>query len=368
MLNKILGSRGLMSAVVVVTLVLAGAIGLRLSSPNPPMRSYCAAMPDSIGLYEGSAVTVMGVQVGSVTEISIDGAVARVEFTVRADRKLPTDVGAVTVSDTLIADRRLALIGAEPAGAGWNSSACITKTLTPKSLTQTFDALAGLADQLNGAGETGQQRTAVGAGVDALDRATAGTGDQINEIIAALSRALVAPDAAIGHIGQLLDALTELAHRARGGWSQVETTVSGLPQTFDDIVTIAFPPIIEIVAALADLLPQLNDVIVMFGSPALRALDSVPDLSRMIAAGVGSLADVIAMAPAVASGFAGAVDPASGALTIGYAPPKLILAQQDTAQVCAAVQVVTGQPCQAIESGAMTIPALPLLLGAVSAR
>ena len=263
---------------------------------------------------------------------------------------------------------RFAAGGAEPAGAGWNSSACITKTLTPKSLTQTFDALAGLADQLNGAGETGQQRTAVGAGVDALDRATAGTGDQINEIIAALSRALVAPDAAIGHIGQLLDALTELAHRARGGWSQVETTVSGLPQTFDDIVTIAFPPIIEIVAALADLLPQLNDVIVMFGSPALRALDSVPDLSRMIAVGVGSLADVIAMAPAVASGFAGAVDPASGALTIGYAPPKLVLAQQDTAQVCAAVQVVTGQPCQAIESGAMTIPALPLLLGAVSAR
>ncbi|MFD4356631.1 MlaD family protein [Nocardia sp. NPDC058518] len=367
MLTKILGSRGLMSVVVVVVVVLAGAIGLRLSSPNPPMRGYCAEMPDSIGLYEGSAVTVMGVQVGRVTEISIDGAVARVEFAVRADRKLPVDVGAVTVSDTLIADRRLALIGAEPAGPGWNSSECITKTLTPKSLTRTFDALAGLADQLNGAGDP-SQRTAVGAGIDALDRATAGTGDQINDVIAALSRALAAPDAAIGHIGQLLDALTELAHRARGGWSQVETTVSGLPQTFNDIVTIAFPPIIEIVAALADLLPQLNDVIVMFGSPALRALDSVPDLSRMIAAGVGSLADVIAMTPAVASGFAGAVDPASGALTIGYTPPKLVLAQHDTAQVCAAVQIITGQRCQAAESGAMTIPALPLLLGAVSAR
>lgn len=88
----------------------------------------------------------------------------------------------------------------------------------------------------------------------------------------------------------------------------------------------------------------------------------------MIAAGVGSLADIIAMAPAVASGFAGAVDPVSGALTIGYAPPKLVLAQHDTAQVCAAVQIITGQLCQAAESGAMTIPALPVLLGAVSAR
>ncbi|APE38618.1 MCE family protein [Nocardia mangyaensis] len=366
MWRQILGSRGLMSAAVVLTLVLVGALGLRLSTPNPAMRGYCADMPDSIGLYEGSAVTVMGVQVGRVTGISVDGASARVEFLVRADRTLPVDVGAVTVSDTLIADRRLALIGAEPAGPGWDSSECITNTLTPKSLTQTFDALAALADQLNGAGDPAQ-RDAVGAGIDALDRATVGTGEQINDIIVALSRALAAPEVAIGHLGQLLDALTDLAHRARGGWSQVETTVSGLPQTFDDIVTIAFPPIIEIVDTLADLLPQLNDVIVLLGSPALRAVDSVPDLSRMIAAGVGSLADIIAMAPAVASGFAGAVDPVSGALTIGYAPPRLALAQQDTAQVCAALQVVTGHHCQA-EDGAMTIPALPVLLGAVSAR
>ncbi|MFD4431427.1 MlaD family protein [Nocardia sp. NPDC058497] len=366
-MKSILGSRGFMSVAVVLTLVLAGALGLRLSTPNPPMRGYCADMPDSIGLYEGSAVTVMGVPVGRVTGIRIAGASARVEFTVRADRKLPPDVGAVTVSDTLIADRRLALIGAEPAGPGRPPGECITKTLTPKSLSQTFDAIAGLADQLNGAGDP-VQRNAIGAGLDALDRATAGSGEQINDMIVALSRALAAPDAAIGHLGQLLDALAELAHRARGGWSQVQTTVTGLPQTFDDIVTIAFPPIIQIVATLADLLPQLNDVIMMFGSPALRALDNVPDLSRMIAAGVASLADVIAMTPAVATGFAGAVDPVSGQLTIGYAPPKLALAQQDTTQICAAVQAVTGQRCAASADGTTTIPALPVLLAAVSAR
>ncbi|MFE7717696.1 MlaD family protein [Nocardia rhizosphaerihabitans] len=366
-MKSILGSRGFMSVAVVLTLVLAGALGLRLSTPNLPMRGYCADMPDSIGLYEGSAVTVMGVPVGRVTDIRIAGASARVEFTVRADRKLPLDVGAVTVSETLIADRRLALIGAEPAGPGRSPGACITKTLTPKSLSQTFDAIAGLADQLNGSGDPAQ-RNAFGAGLDALDRATAGSGEQINDMIVALSRALAAPDAAIGHLGQLLDALAELAHRARGGWSRVQSTVTGLPQTFNDIVTIAFPPIIQIVATLADLLPQLNDVIMMFGSPALRALNSVPDLSRMIAAGVASLADVIAMTPAVATGFAGAIDPASGQLTIGYAPPKLALAQQDTTQICAAVQAVTGQRCEVSADGTATIPALPALLAGVSAR
>ncbi len=366
-MKALLGARGLMSAAVVLTLVLAGALGLRWSTPHPATRGYCADMPDSIGLYEGSAVTVLGVPVGRVTAITVVGATARVDFTVRADRKLPPDVGAVTVSDTLIADRRLELIGAEPAGPGWSPGTCITKTLTPKSLSQTFDALAGLADQLNGAGDPAQ-RGALGAGLDAIDAATAGTGEQLNDMILALSRALAAPDAAIGHLGQLLDALAELAQRARGGWAQVETTVAGLPQTFDDIVTIAFPPIIQIVATLADLLPQLNDVVMMFGSPALRALESVPDLSRMIAAGVAALAEVIAMTPALATGFAGAVDPASGQLTIGYAPPKIALPQQDSAGICEAVRAVTGQGCAAAADGTMTIPALPVLLAGVSAR
>ncbi|WP_433560312.1 MlaD family protein [Nocardia sp. CA-151230] len=364
--KRILASRGLMSATVVVTLVLAAAIGLKLSRPHPQLRGYCADMPDSIGLYQGSAVTIMGVPVGRVTDIEPDGTSARVRFEIRADRTLPPDVGAVTVSDTLVADRKLALIGAEPAGPGWDPAHCITKTLTPKSLSETFTALAGLVDKLDGTRDP-SQRTALADGLDALDNATAGTGERINAILHALSRALRSPDAAIGHLGKLLDALTELAHRARGGWDRVQDTVTGLPQTFGDIDTIAFPPIIDLVAALAEVLPQANDALMMLGSPALRALDSIPNLPNLIASGVGSLAEVIRMTPAVATGFASAVDPVSGKPSIGYAPPKLALAQQDTDQICTAVRALTGQGCQN-SGGVVTVPALPALLAAAGAR
>ncbi|MQY17080.1 MlaD family protein [Nocardia macrotermitis] len=367
MLAKILGSRGLMSAAVIVVLVVVAGVGLKLTKSAPAERSYCAEMPDSIGLYKDSAVTVMGVQVGKVTSIEPDGPTARVRFTVRADRKLPRDVGAVTVSNTIIADRNLALIGDEPAGPGWDSSRCITKTLTPKSLSQTFEALASLADQLDAAKDPAQHN-AIGAGLDALDNATSGTGAEINALITQLSRALTAPDAAIGHIGKLMDDLTELAHRARKGWPTVETTVVNLTRTFSDINTLAFPPVVEMVTALIDVLPQLNDVIMMFGSPALKALDSIPNLAQLISAGVGSLADVIRMAPGIASGFAGAIDPVSGQFTIGYAPPKLALPQQNTTQLCAAMQTVTGQHCRTAANGSVTVPALPALLAAVSAK
>lgn len=367
MLARILGSRGLMSAVVIVVLVVVAGLGLKFAKSAPAERSYCADMPDSVGLYKDSAVTAMGVQVGKVTSIEPDGPTARVRFTVRADRKLPLDVGAVTVSNTLIADRNLALIGDEPSGPGWDSGRCITKTLTPKSLSQTFEALASLADQLDAANDPAG-RDAIGSGVDTLDRATSGTGGQINTLIMQLSRALTAPDAAVGHIGKLLDDLTDLAHRARNGWPMVQASVTGLTRTFTDINTLAFPPVVQMVTALIDVLPQLNDVIMMFGSPALKALDSIPNLAQLISAGVGSLADIIRMAPGIASGFAGAIDPVSGQFTIGYAPPKLALPQQNTTQLCAAMQTVTGQRCRTATNGSVTVPSLPALLAAVSAK
>ncbi|MEU0539900.1 MlaD family protein [Nocardia sp. NPDC005978] len=367
MLNRILGSRALMSATVALVVIAAGAIALTAGNESPPTRAYCADMPDSIGLYEGSAVTVLGVRVGEVTGIDLAGTVARVRFTVRADRTLPLDVGAVTVSDTLLADRTLTLVGDEPAGAGWNPGECITKTLTPKSLSETFDALAHLADQLEGAGDPAEQ-AALGAGLTALDRATSGTGDQLNAIINQLGTALAAPDAAIGHIGALLDALGELTRRARAGWSQVRETITGLPQAFNDINLIAFPPIIDLVDGLSKTLPQINDVIVMFASPALRALDSVENLAGLIASGVGSLRELIAMVPAIAGGFGSAKDPATGQTRIGYAGPSIALAQQDTVAVCAGVQAITGQQCRTNPNGAITVPLLPALLSAVSAR
>ncbi|APA97744.1 MlaD family protein [Nocardia seriolae] len=368
MVKRVLGSRGFMSITVVLTVVLAAGIGLRLSKPEVPTRSYCAEMPDTIGLYQGSAVAILGIPVGRVTEISAHGPTALVRFTVRADRKLPPDVGAVTVSDTLVSDRTLTLIGAEPTGPAWNPATCITKTLTPKSLSQTFAALTGLVDGLNGGGDA-DRRTALANGLDSLDAATSGTGEEINALIQQLSRALTAPDAAIGHLGRLLDALTELAHRARSGWPHMQDVATGLPQAFTDIVNLAFPPIIELVAALTNVLPQANDAIMMLAAPALKKLD-VDNLARLLAAGVGSLTQVIGMAPAVATGFTTALDPDTGQFTLGYAPPKLALAQTDSDRLCAAVQALTGTGCQ-VNGGVVTVPAMPAmpaLLAAVSAR
>lgn len=95
-------------------------------------------------------------------------------------------------------------------GPVWNQGTCITQTATPKSLTQTFTALSKVADELQG-GDDPVKRDQVQHAVTAFDQATAGSGPKLNGLIRDLASAVRSPDAAIGHIGSLIDTVDELS-------------------------------------------------------------------------------------------------------------------------------------------------------------
>ncbi|WP_405492768.1 MlaD family protein [Nocardia sp. NBC_00511] len=366
MINRLLGSRGFLSLTLIIALAAAVMVSYQLVRPTPKMRAYCAVMPDSIGLYKDSAVTIMGIPQGKITAITLSGTKsARVDFEIPASRKLPLDVGATTVADTLVADRRLALIGAEPTGPGRDSAECITKTVTPKSLTRTFTAIADLADQLNGAKDPAHPGT---GGLAALDAATVGTGDQINAIIRQLGTALNSPDAAVGHIGALLDALAALAHSAANGWGDIKSTVIRLAEALSQVKDVTLPPIITIFEKLRDVLPPFNDLTTMFGGPLLRRLDAVPNLPEMMIAGVGSLKEAIDMVPVITAAFTSIVDPATQRAALTYAPPRVAIPQTQAPQLCSAINAITPGSCTDTGDGLVHVPLAQLLLGSVGTR
>ncbi|UFS98541.1 MlaD family protein [Nocardia huaxiensis] len=366
MIARLLGSRGFLSVAMVLVLAAVSVLVYQLW-PRPAMRAYCADMPDAIGLFEGSDVTIMGVPVGRVTGIESHGATARVRFELPAARTLPADVGATTLSETLIADRKLAVLGAEPSGPGWNPGTCITKTATPKSMSETFDALAQLADQLNGGGDP-QAPSLINRGLAAAQRLSDGTGDQINTVIHRLATALNAPDAGIGHIGALIDALSALARSGAAHWPEIEDMLIRVAQTLDDVNTIAVPPVVAILDKLVDILPALNEMTVMLGGPLLRRLDSVENLPQLISAGVAGLRDVVTMIPSIATAFGTAVDPATQAATLAYAPPRVAIPESDAAQVCTALNALAPASCSDASNGLTHIRLAPLILGSVGAR
>ena len=58
--------------------------------------SVCAEFTDTVGLYEGNSVTMLGVEVGTVTRIESADTSVVVTMDVDDTVTLPADVGAVT--------------------------------------------------------------------------------------------------------------------------------------------------------------------------------------------------------------------------------------------------------------------------------
>ncbi|MET9485285.1 MlaD family protein [Nocardia sp. NPDC006630] len=366
MLRRILLTRGfvtVLGGLLVAVMVTAGAFVLL--DPMKKTVGYCAIMPDSIGLYDGNAVTIRGMKVGTVHGIRPDVAGVRVDFDIDAAHPPQGTVRATTVSDTLLADRTLAVVG-DTGGPVWNPGTCITQTSTPKSLTQTFTALSKVADELQG-GDDPVKRDQVQHAVAAFDQATAGSGPKLNGLIRDLASAVRSPDAAIGHIGSLIDTVDELSMSVAGGWGKLREMLNGFApilQTVNDV----WDQVVEMVNSIVTLLPLLNDITTKYGKPILRALDGSVPLLHLIGANVGSLSQLIDMIPVVNGLFQKVSDPDTGRLSVAYAPPKVALAQPDADQVCQALNVLAPGGCAGTGGGTASASLVPMLLAMAGVR
>lgn len=90
--------------VLIVVLVAVGFVLVDRSEAVAPKR-VTAHFDRAVSVYEGTDVRVLGVTVGSVTEVSPEGESVRVEMEYDGDLALPADAQAVIVTPTLVADR-----------------------------------------------------------------------------------------------------------------------------------------------------------------------------------------------------------------------------------------------------------------------
>lgn len=356
MLRRLLGSRGFMSvAAVTVMALVVSALYLLVLRPPVTTRAYCAQMPDSIGLYVGNHVTLRGIPIGEVTGITPQGSTVRVDFEVDERHAVPADAGATTVSDTVVADRQLAVLpGADPQ-RGRDERGCLTRTLTPKSLTQTLDAVATLAKETLGP-ESGRQ-DAVRRGLAALESATSGTGPQINDSFIDLAALLDTPDAAVGHLAGTIDSLAEIANSASSRWGDIKVMLLGLATVLDQVNNELFSRTVEIIDSFQRLLPMLNEITTMFGDPIFRVLDASVPLIRVLRDNVDRLRDIVVKVPLLTAAATSALDPARGST---YAAPQVEIPAELRTQFCAAT---SAPDC---ESG--RIPLTRLVFGLVGAR
>lgn len=362
MFRRFLGSRGFVSLLAAVLVAAVAAVAAIVAlHPERRQVNYCAIMADAIGLYPGNEVTLRGIKVGSVTGIRADGDRVRVDFRIDAAHPLRAATSAATVSDTIVADRRLAVN--DRTGPAWNPATCITTTATPKSITQTLDAFSSLAGQL----DTGTTPPgALGAAVGAFGTATAGLGPQLHDIVMQLGVVLRSPDTAIGHIGSLIDTLTSLSHSIAGGWGNLRQMLAGLTPVLQ-LVNEIWSEVVQLVHSVVVILPLFNDITTKYGGPVLRILDHTVPFLDLVAAHVSTLRQLLDLMPVLAGEFRNVTDPSTGRIAVTYAAPKVALPAPAADQICATLNAITPGKCRPGAGGAAAVDLTTLVLGAAGA-
>lgn len=283
------------------------------------------------GLYVGDDVLVLGVKVGTVTEIIPGPTRVRVEF--QFDVAVPADVKAVITAPSLVPVRNLTLTPAYEDGPRLADGAEIpeSRTAVPvewDEIKKQVDevaralgprgangdgalnrALATTAANLNGQGP-GLRQT-----ISALSEAMATLADNRGAVFGTVRNLLVFAEAlqsADSQVDQFNRQLASVAHVLGARSEDLGTAITGMDRAFGEITQFLKDNRGELGGAVRDLQP----------------------LAQVLAENRQSLADILQAAPVGLSNFYGIYDPIDGSLTANLAAANL---QAPAVMICSAM-------------------------------
>ena len=178
----------LITAAVVLLLLVAG--GYALFSGGEDTKKVTAHFPQAIGLYAGSSVRVLGVEVGTITKVQPEGTTVRVDMEYKASQKLPENVTATIVPPSIISDRYVQFGPVYNGGPVLADKADLpaARTGAPVEVDKIFESLNTLNTALgpDGANKNGALSRLISVGAANLD----GNGAQIKQTNHDLSEAI----------------------------------------------------------------------------------------------------------------------------------------------------------------------------------
>lgn len=361
--RKALKSKWLITGTVAVLIAVLGVGFWGYKKATSSTKSYCAQMTDAVGMFNGNAVTRRGVKVGTVTSVTPKGNMAIIKFTVDSKQKLPADVGAVTVSPSILAVRQLALMGDYHGGPTLSEGQCIklANTKTPVSIAQSLESVSKLSDQLTTGGGP-QQLGQVLASMGTVNNELAGTGPIINAIIKQLAVQPNTPiNGAMGDIGTLIDNLAGLTTGMAANWGTgkqlVESVVNG-----QGWIQPSLKYLLSIVQSVQPIISVLGSLIERYGHFVFPAVDAIVPMARVIGAGFRSFGDVLGIVPPLVRAFTVNFDQNTFGLSIKYTPPSTHIPAKNPVQTCANINRYFPGQCTVVDPQTMDVQIIRLAL------
>lgn len=181
-----------------LALVLAGLLVIGVAAAGAAMasgggggtRHLTAYFTRTIGLYQGNDVRILGVKVGTIDKLTVQGSRVRVEMSYDGKYKLPADVQAVIVPPSVVSDRYIQLTPAYTGGQVLADNATLDTDRTQVPLE--FDEIFRNLDQLNRAlGPQGANKHgALSRLIDISAKNLAGNGQVLNGALKQFSAAI----------------------------------------------------------------------------------------------------------------------------------------------------------------------------------
>lgn len=173
-------------AVVALALVAGGTVVILSGNGQKRVTGY---FNQAVGLYEGSSVRVLGVDVGEVTRVEPQGDRVRVEMMYDAEQRVPANAKAAVIAPTLVSGRYVQLAPVYENGPVLQDGATIplSRTATPVELDEVYSAVNELSKALgpDGANKDGALSRLLEVSADNLE----GQGANVNQTVEELSKA-----------------------------------------------------------------------------------------------------------------------------------------------------------------------------------
>lgn len=310
-------SRTSMIALLCVVLLLVAATGWWLMRA-PSGTKITAYFDRAVGLYAGSDVRVLGVKVGKVTDVTPQGAVVKVAFTVDDEFPIPPNASAAVVASSLVSDRYVQLTPAYVDGPVMRSGTEIPRerTATPVEIDEVLNSVNDLSTALgpDGANKTG----ALSAAVDTAAANLRGNGAELNatltrlgDLAGTLSRSRGDLFATVDNLNKFTGTLAESDAQVREFQSRLADVSSNLGAQSDQIG--------HTLDSLAGALGKVNSFVEENRDLVSSNVHQLTGVTKALADEKKALGEVIDVGPLGASNYLGSYDAASGSVSVRLA-------------------------------------------------
>lgn len=323
---------------IVAAALIAAAVAVIVLVPHRVSRAIMvtAQFEDSVGLYVGNAVSVLGMPVGKVTSIVPNGSYVEVKFEIGDGVDLPADVQAVTVSTSVLTDRHIELTPVYRGGPKLRNGDVVglARTRTPVEFDRTLAMVDKLSLTLSG---DGQGHGPLADLVNIGDKITTGNGPNIKATLDELAQALrLGADNGTQtkkDIQAIATNLAELTQAAADNDSAIREFGSNIRQLSDILADEDLgtgntgKQINKILNQAAGLLQENRDGLKSTVADANTLTAAINDYRREIA-------EFFDVAPLAIDNAYNAIDANAGSLRIHFLPDKILFNGQFAKEVC----------------------------------